>query len=185
MKIAKPNPDEYAKSYEKYVSKVETDDPLKELSKSSKELLKFISPLKKKQLNYRYAEGKWSIKEILVHMIDGERIFSYRALRFARNDKTELPGFEENDYAPASKAGKRKIKSILREYSALRKSTEQLFRSFDEDMMMRSGIASNNPMSVRALLYVILGHQKHHLGIIKERYLNPDYKPETTGTAQS
>ena len=178
MKIAKPNPDEYAPYYGRYIAKVETDDPIKELRKSRKELLNFISPLKKKQLNYRYAEGKWSIKEILVHLLDGERIFSYRALRFARNDKTELPGFEEKDYAPASKADKRKLKSILRDFIAVRDATEQLFKSFDEDMMMRSGIASNNLMSVRALLYVIIGHQKHHLGVIKERYLNPDYKPE-------
>jgi uncharacterized damage-inducible protein DinB len=183
MKIAKPNPDEYSASYGRYLDKVDTDNPIKELEKSRKELIKFFSALKKKELNYRYAEGKWSVKEILSHILDGERIFTYRALRFARNDKTELPGFEENDYVPASKTDKRKIKSMLREFEAVRNSTIQLFRSFDEEMMMRVGTANKSPMSVRALLYIIIGHQKHHLGVIEERYLNPDYKPEGAAKA--
>jgi len=184
--IKKPKDGEFPLYANMYIQLLPDDGLLlKHLKDNFIATKELILSLSQGKLNYRYAENKWTIKEVMVHIIDDERIYAYRALRFARNDKTELPGFEENDYAPASKAGKRKIKSILREYSALRKSTEQLFRSFDEDMMMRSGIASNNPMSVRALLYVILGHQKHHLGIIKERYLNPDYKPETTGTAQS
>jgi len=178
MKIAKPNPDEFAAYYGNYVSKVDTENPLKELRKSRKELLKLFSGLKKKELNHRYAEGKWSVKEILAHIMDGERIFSYRALRIARNDQTPLPGFDENEYTPASKAHERKIKSMLKEYEALRDSTIELFSSFDEDMMMQMGTASDNPVSVRALLYIILGHQKHHLGIIRERYLDQDYKVE-------
>src|SRR5258706_8389430 len=128
MKISKPNPDEYIPYYGRYIAKVETDDdPIRELERSRKELIKFFSPLKKKQLKYRYAEGKWSVKEILGHLLDGERIFCYRALRFARNDKTELPGFEENDYVPASKADHRKIKSLLGEYDAVRNATIKLF----------------------------------------------------------
>src|SRR5438876_8655236 len=103
MKITKPNPDEYAEYYGRYIALVKTDDPVKELRNSKEKFIKFFSKLSKKQLKHRYAEGKWSIKEILVHLMDGERIFGYRALRIARNDKTPLPGFEENDYAPASR----------------------------------------------------------------------------------
>ncbi|HYV91367.1 MAG TPA: DinB family protein [Chitinophagales bacterium] len=172
MKITRPNPDEYAPHYETYISKVDTDDPIKGLRKSKKQLIKLISKLNKKQLKFRYAEGKWTIKEILVHMMDGERIFGYRALRFARNDKTALPGFEENDYAPMSKATKRKIKSILREYEAVRDATISLYENLDEEMMMRMGTANNNQMSVRALVYVTLGHELHHIGVIKEKYLS-------------
>lgn len=171
MKITKPNPDEYDPYYETYISKVKTDDPIKSLRESKKKLTQFISKLGKKQLKYRYAEGKWNIKEILMHLVDAERIFAYRALRFARNDKTKLPGFEEKEYAPASKASKRKIKSILREYEAVRNATVELFENLDEEMMMRTGIANEKPMSVRALIYVMLGHEQHHLGVIREKYL--------------
>lgn len=171
MKITKPNPDEYPPFYETYVSKVKTDDPVKALRESEKKLIKLISKLGKKQLKYRYAEGKWTIKEILVHMMDAERVWGYRALRFARNDKTQLPGFEENDYVPASRATKRKIKSLLREYEAVRNATIELFENLDEEMMMRVGTANEKPISVRALMYVTLGHEIHHLGVIKEKYL--------------
>ena len=171
MKVSKPNPDEYAAYYERYISKVDTDNPIKGLAESRKKMVKLISGLSKKQLNYRYAEDKWTIREILVHVMDGERVFGYRALRFARNDQTPLPGYEENEWAPESKAAKRKIKSIMREYRAVREATIEQFSNFDEEMMMRSGTANNNGMSVRALLYVILGHEIHHMGVIKEKYL--------------
>lgn len=179
MKISPPNPDEYAPFYHKYVSRVETKDPLSELEKDRKELLKFFATLKRKQLKYRYAPGKWNIKEILCHMIDSERIFTYRALRFARNDKTELAGFEEKHYVAQSHAEKRKLKSLLSEYRAVREASIQLFSNFNEEEFMRSGIANGYTMSVRAMLYVILGHQRHHLNVIWERYLNPDYKLPT------
>jgi hypothetical protein len=104
--------------------------------------------------------------------MDAERIFGYRALRFARNDKTPLHSFEENVYAPASRATKRKIKSIMREYETVRDATISLYDNFDEEMLMRTGIASDNPVSVRALLYITLGHELHHLGVIKEKYLS-------------
>jgi uncharacterized damage-inducible protein DinB len=172
MKITRPNPDEYAPYYEKYISKVKSDEPLKELRDGLKQTKKLISNLNKKQLKLRYAEGKWTIKEILVHMMDAERIFGYRALRFARNDQTKLPSFDEEQYAPASKATKRKIKSILREYEAVRKATIALFENLDEEMLMRVGTANDQQMSVRALLYVTAGHELHHVGVIKEKYLS-------------
>jgi uncharacterized damage-inducible protein DinB len=179
MKIAKPNPDEYAEYYNKYVIKVKTDNPIQGLRKSKKKVNKLISKLNKKQLKYQYAEGKWTIKEILVHMMDAERVFAYRALRFARNDKTTLPGFDEKNYAPASKATERKIKSILEEYEATRDATIALFESFDEEMLRQVGTANEQLMSVRALLYVTLGHEIHHLKVIKEKYLGKKEKRDT------
>ena len=178
MKIARPNPDVYAEYYTQYVSKVKTDNPLRGLRESKKRVIKLISKLNKKQLKYRYAEGKWTIKEILVHMMDAERVFAYRAMRFARNDKTPLPGFDEKTYTPASRADERKTKSILEEYEAVRNATIALFESFDEEMLRQVGTANEQLMSVRALLYVTLGHEIHHLGVIKEKYLGKKKKRE-------
>jgi len=125
---------------------------------------------------HRYADNKWTIKEILVHIIDDERIYGYRALRpdnyrDARNDKTELPGFDQDPFAFYSKANERTIESIVEEYEAVRLSTITLFDGFSDDVMLRSGIANNNEATVRALGYHIAGHELHHVNIIKNLYL--------------
>jgi uncharacterized damage-inducible protein DinB len=117
------------------------------------------------------AEGKWTIKDIIQHIIDAERVFAYRALCFARNDKTELPGFEENDYVEEAYGSKRSIMELLTELSAVRHSTLLLFKSFREEQLLRIGIACDNPMSVRAIGFVIIGHQNHHQKVFQERYL--------------
>jgi uncharacterized damage-inducible protein DinB len=130
-----------------------------------------ILSLPQEKLNYRYAANKWTIREILVHIIDDERIYAYRALRFARNDKTELPGFEQDDYAMYSGANERSIENIFEEYEAVRNSTIALFNGLPEDSFLRSGIANNNRATVRALAYHIAGHELHHINIIKEKYL--------------
>jgi len=131
----------------------------------------YMSALPAEKLTYRYAEGKWTIKEILAHLIDDERIFSYRALRFARNDQTELPGFDQDAYARYSGANERGIEDLLTEFAAVRRSTIALFDSFDDEALLRSGVASGNIMSVRAAAYHIAGHEMRHVNIIKERYL--------------
>jgi uncharacterized damage-inducible protein DinB len=128
--------------------------------------------LPEEKLTYRYAKNKWTIKEILVHIIDDERIYAYRALCFARNDKTELPGFEQDDYALFSNANERSIENILNEYEAVRNATITLFESFDEAALLRKGIANKNGATVRALGYHLAGHELHHINIIKEKYLN-------------
>jgi uncharacterized damage-inducible protein DinB len=120
---------------------------------------------------YRYADDKWTIKEILVHIVDDERIYGYRALRFARNDKTQLPGFDQDTFAFHSKANERTMESIVEEYEAVRMSTITLFDGFSDDVMLRKGIANNNEATVRALGYHIAGHELHHLNIIKSLYL--------------
>lgn len=117
-----------------------------------------------------YSPGKWTIKDILQHLIDTERIFNYRALTIARNDKLEIPGFEENDYAVETTADKRSLDELLSEYENLRKSTIDLFNSFDENLLMRSGICNDSNISVLAIGFVIAGHAFHHSKIIEERY---------------
>lgn len=121
--------------------------------------------------SYRYAPGKWSIKEVLQHLNDCERIFTYRALRFARNDATALPAFEENEYTPASEADRSPLTSILTEHKAIRASTLALFASFTPVMMARAGLASGNTMSVEQLGLIAAGHAEHHCDIHEERYL--------------
>ncbi len=134
----------------------------------------FLSTLSEIPVNkheYRYAEGKWSIKELIQHLIDSERVFTYRALRFARNDATELGGFEQDDYVAVFEANTRDFYELLEELEMTRKSTVLLFKSFGQKELLRVGIASDNQMSVRALGYVISGHLVHHFQVIKERYL--------------
>ena len=176
MRIAKPEKGDYPEYYDRYIAKV-SDDPFTELQNNFKTLRKMVSRLGRRDLKYRYAEDKWTIKEILVHMMDGERVFAYRALTFARNDATELPGFEETEWAPNSNANSRKLRSILREYAAVRASTFELFSNMDKTMLNRSGIANGNRISVRALLFCIAGHELHHMRIMLERYIEKSYVP--------
>ncbi len=121
--------------------------------------------------DHRYAPGKWSIKEVVQHVTDSERVFTYRALRFARNDRTPLPGFDENDYAPASDAERRSMDDLLNEAATVRASTIALYRSFTMEMLERRGSANNNTISAHALGWIIAGHAAHHLRIIHQRYL--------------
>jgi uncharacterized damage-inducible protein DinB len=170
--IEKPVEGEYAPYTMMYIGLLPDDGlVLKYLEENLKATKDFVLSLPEEKLLYRYAEGKWTIKEILVHLIDDERIYSYRALRFARNDKTELPGFEQDDYATHSGANRRKIKDILKEFTTVRHATISLFEGFDRKALLRAGIASGNIMSVRAAAYHIAGHEMRHVNIIKERYL--------------
>ena len=128
-----------------------------------------IHSLSEEKLLYRYAPGKWTIKEILVHIIDDERIYSYRALRFARNDRTELPGFEQDDYTAESNANERSLDSIFEEYEAVRKATIALFNGLDNEALLRRGKADGNEDTVRALAYHIAGHELHHIHFVRNK----------------
>jgi len=143
--------------------------PLLELN--TKETLDFFKKIPAGKELYAYEENKWTIREILLHLIDTERIFSYRALRIARNDKTNLPGFDENNFAKNSKANIRTLKALLEEFKAVRSATLALFKSFQDDDWTKTGMASNNEISVRAIGYILAGHVIHHTRVIKERYL--------------
>jgi uncharacterized damage-inducible protein DinB len=171
-KIEKPAEGEYAPYTIMYIGLLPDDGlVLKHLANNLKATTDFILSLPEEKLAYRYAEGKWTIKEILVHLIDDERIYSYRALCFARNDKTELPGFEQDDYARHSGANERSIEDVLKEFSTVRHATISLFEGFDDKALTRIGMADGKVMSVRAAVYHIAGHELRHVNIIKERYL--------------
>lgn len=162
---------EYSPFYATYISEARTNDLIQGLEDSLNQMICFISSVPVEKLEYRYMTGKWTIKDIIQHIIDAERIFSYRALRISRNDKTPLPGFEENSYVDNTNANIRDIEDFLTELVAVRQSTVLLFKSFSEEQLSKIGMASDNPISVRAIGFIILGHQKHHLRIIEVRYL--------------
>jgi len=157
--------------HKRYVQHVKDYDLLEAMTISSKETLALVRSISEGKGEHRYAAGKWSIKELLCHMMDTERILAYRALRFARNDKTNLAGFEENDYAPEANAENRKIKHIADEMERLRMTTIDLFVNFTPGMLKRKGLANNLELSVLNLGYIISGHESHHRTILKERYL--------------
>jgi len=164
-------PTEHAPYYSNYISQSGEGDLIESLEISLHELIRFVREIPMDKYDYRYAEGKWTIKDILQHLIDAERIFSYRALRFARKDATPLPGFEENDYAATANGSHRSIQELLTEFSAVRTSTLLLYKSFDEEMLKAAGTASGQQVSVRALGFIMVGHAQHHIRVFRERYL--------------
>lgn len=171
--ITKPKDGEFPPYANMYIRLLPDDGLLlKHLKDNFIATKKLILSLTEEKLNYRYSENKWTIKETLVHIIDDERIYAYRALCFARNDKTELPGFEQDDYAFYSNANTRSIENILEEYEAVRDATIALFNGLPEDSFQRMGTANNNKATVRALAYHIAGHELHHMNIIQEKYLS-------------
>ncbi len=157
--------------YHRYVNLVGDGDVLSHLDEIKEEHLSFLSGLPAHKHEYRYAENKWTLKEILAHIIDTERIMAYRALCFARNDKTELPGFDQDSYVIHSNANNRLWTDLLRDYSAVRTNTLLLFNGFEDEMWNNIGNANNKQISVHGLAYVIAGHDIHHINIIRERYL--------------
>jgi uncharacterized damage-inducible protein DinB len=170
--IEKPREGEYPPYAVIYVGLLPDDGlVLEHMRESVKATTDFILSLPEGRLAFRYAEGKWTVKEILAHVIDDERIYAYRALRFARNDPTELPGFEQDAYALHSGANRRTAASLLEEFAAVRRATLALFDSFDEAALARSGVADGKRVTVRALAYHIAGHELRHVNVIKERYL--------------
>ena len=169
--MRRPKPEEYAPYYQKYIDKVKGDNPIKALENQIIAMQAFLSEIPEEKENYRYAEGKWSIKEIIGHLTDAERVFGFRALCFARKDKTPLPGFEENDYVAAANFQKRSFYNLVHEFNLVRESHLALFKTFDEDALSQIGTANNNLISVRALIFIMAGHEIHHLDVIRERYL--------------
>lgn len=165
------NLDSVPHSYKNYVKQVEESDLLQALRISGHRALELVHAIPENKIDFRYADGKWSIREVLCHMIDAERIFTYRALRFARNDQTPLPGFEENDYAIQANASGRSIQKITAEMAHLRSATIDLFEGFAPEMLTRKGKASNNEVSVAVWAFIIAGHETHHCNVLKERYL--------------
>jgi uncharacterized damage-inducible protein DinB len=169
--MSRPQPGTFPEYFQNYINKVEADTVVEAADKYGNSTVDFFRNLPAEKASYRYAEGKWSLKEMLLHIIDAERIFAYRALCIARKDKTPLPGFDENLYAQYSNADNRSWEELLNEFQASRTSTDLLIRSFTEEQLMEQGITSNTPNTVNAICFVTYGHILHHISIVKERYL--------------
>jgi uncharacterized damage-inducible protein DinB len=173
-KIPKPTDLEYAVYYEPFLQKLPAEtNIIKQLKDNATSIKSLLSTLTEQQLTTPYATGKWTIKDILQHLIDFERVLIYRAMSFARNDKRPIPFFDENEYAKQANASKQSLKKLLKDYKAVRQATIAFFDNQTVATLKRSGIASNYTMSVRACAWIICGHEMHHLGVIKERYLKP------------
>lgn len=168
--IARPAPTEYAPYYGRYIDLV-GDDLLGDLRKNGEATHRLLGTLPENSGDFRYAPDKWSVKEVLGHLVDGERVFAYRALRFARQDATPLPGFEQDDWVPNGDFGRRTLRSLLDEHHAVRAASLALFENLPEEAWDRVGIANDLPMSVRALAFAIAGHEAHHQRILREKYL--------------
>jgi uncharacterized damage-inducible protein DinB len=169
--MRRPETNEYASFYKGYINDVVGNDPLRNLENQYQEIQSILQSLPEEEANYAYMEGKWTVKEVLGHMIDTERIMGYRALCISRKEKQSLPGFEQDDYVKESNFKDRTLTNLLEDYRTTRKSTISLFKNFTEQMFNQKGFADQKEVSVLALLYIIAGHEMHHLEILKEKYL--------------
>jgi uncharacterized damage-inducible protein DinB len=160
----------HAPVYGKYIDLVKLDDLQPAFAAQSVQMRDFLAGVPESRGSHAYAEGKWTVKQLLQHMADCERVFAYRALRFARRDQTPLPGFEENDWAAAA-CTNRSVQEIAAELLSIRRSSELLFGSFSEADLQRTGVANGHPVSVASIGWIILGHFDHHRNILQERYL--------------
>jgi uncharacterized damage-inducible protein DinB len=169
--IARPQPGEYAPYYDRYISLIEGEEILSTLDHQRKEMMLLLCSRDEEEGNFRYAPGKWSAKEVLGHVCDTERIFAYRALRIARADATPLEGFEQDDYVRNGAFANLSLADLIEEFIAVRRATLSLLRNLDEAAWLRRGIANKSEVSVRALAYIIAGHEAHHRRILEEKYL--------------
>ena len=168
--IARPEPGEYAPYYDRYISLVQGTDILGTLDAQRRQMVLLLSGRDEKDGDFRYAPNKWNAKEVLGHVCDTERIFAYRALRIARGDQTPLAGFEQDDYVRNGPFASAPIGEMVEDYIAVRRATLTLLRNLDEAAWTRRGVANKNEVSVRALGYIIAGHEVHHRRILEEKY---------------
>jgi hypothetical protein len=156
--------------YHNYISQVKEDELLQAFKNNTASFLSFLKSIPAEKQNYRYADGKWTVKEVVQHIIDAERIFSYRALRFARKDTTPLPGFDEKFFTKNANAAKRNWDNLIEEFTAVRKATEILFASFNDEQLGSEGISNNNSVYVLGIGFICVGHCNHHRKVIEEKY---------------
>lgn len=170
--VPKPKTGEYPAYWETYLAHLPDNNNLLELlTHSNMETIDLITSVDAETLAYRYAPGKWSVKEIIQHLIDCERVFAYRAMRIARNDKSDNPGFDENLFAANCNADSRNIMDMVREFSILRASTIELFKSLGDNAWQHTGMANGFKVTIASLAYAIAAHEMHHLKVIEDRYL--------------
>ena len=171
LAIAPPDPSEHASYYSRYIALVAGHDILATLPQQIQDTRALLSSLREADGNLRYAPGKWSVKQVLGHLIDSERVFCYRALRIARGDQTPLPGFEQDDYVREGPFEHCRLADLLEEFTDVRKATVDFFRSLDELAWSHEGTANQNKVTVRATAYIIAGHELHHRSILQGKYL--------------
>jgi hypothetical protein len=175
----RPQPGEYASYYQRYVDLATEDDIVAALDAQSHETSTLLGGIAEQQAAHRYEPDKWTIKQLVGHICDSERIFAYRALRIARGDTTPLPGFEQEPYVANAASDDRSIADLAEELAAVRRANVMMLRALPEEAWSRVGTASDNPVSVRALAFIMLGHERHHLRILRERYLGTPTSPRT------
>lgn len=171
LAISRPSTDEFSAYYTPYVARVPDGDLLATLESQLGETLALLRGIPVDRSLHRYAPGKWSMRDLVQHLCDAERIFAYRALRIARGDETPLPGWDENRYAPVANADRRPWPELIAELESVRAATLALFRGLDDDAFARRGVANGQPVTVRALAWIIAGHERHHVAVLRERYL--------------
>jgi DinB family protein len=169
--MKRPLPSEYFEFYAGYISLVKNENVIKELQDQVLDLQVLISSVPTEKEDHAYVHGKWTIKEVIGHIIDTERIMAYRAFRISRKDKTSLSGFDENIFIANSNFNHRSLYDLAHEFSLMRESNIVLFKSFSEEMINEMGVANGKDISVRALLYIIVGHTTHHMNVIRDKYL--------------
>ena len=162
---------EYSTYFKSYIDKVGNSSLVPSLKKGKKKTIKFFKKIPSKKLAYQYEEGKWTVKDILLHLIDSERAFTYRALQFSRSKDANLEGFDENEFVTNANANSRSMKSLLKEYKVVRNASVSFFKNVSNEEMLKTGKANENVLSVRAAGFLISGHEIHHKQVIKERYL--------------
>jgi len=170
LTISRPEPGEFAPYYERYISLVPGDDILCTLDSQRRQMLLLLCDKEDSDGDFRYAPDKWSAKEVVGHVCDAERIFAYRALRISRGDRTPIEGFEQDDYVRNGPFANRPLAEVIEDYIAVRRATITLLRNLDESAWARRGIANKNEVSVRAIAYLIAGHELHHRRILEEKY---------------
>jgi uncharacterized damage-inducible protein DinB len=168
--MTRPTPTDYAPPYARYVDLVDEEDILEAMEQQSSATQKLLASLDETRAAHRYETGKWSVKEVIGHMVDAERIMGYRALCVARGDTQPLPGFEEDDYVANASFDTWKLGDLAEEYALVRRSNIVFFKNLQDEAWDRRGNANGSPVSVRGLAYVIVGHERHHLGILRSRY---------------
>lgn len=167
----RPNPGDYAPYYENYIKLVGGEDILKILNEQNKKTQDILNSFSEHKGNYRYADGKWTVKEVVGHLLDTERVFAYRALCIVRGEKKSLPGFDQDDYVKMGNFNSRELFELNYDFRLLRESNLLLFRSFTPEMLNRRGFANEASVTVLAILFMIAGHEKHHINVLREKYL--------------
>ncbi len=167
----RPSPGDYNPYFEQYINLVEGDDILKILFEQNKKYIKLLKTISEHKANFSYADNKWTIKEVIGHLLDAERIFAYRALCLARGEKKSLPGYDHNDYVITGNFNSRVIVDIIIEFKHLRESSLLLFKGFTKEMLVKKGVANEATVTVLSLLFIIAGHEKHHFNVLEEKYL--------------